>query len=399
MRKLFFLTLLLVLFSACEEKFNRTHLRLNLNVKHSSMLNHVVASGAVVSLKHSQKNSVAYGETNNNGDISFANLDPGFYNLLVVQTLLPEDVEDLSNLNITDSLLFNATANIELLADMSDSIVLTPAFSSKLIIREFYYSGSTMASGDNYLADQYLEIYNNSNMPQSINGLLILEHESYGNGFNPWANIKDSVVIKSIWQIPENTQKNMLLPGKSIVIARDAINHKDDENGNPLSPVNLGKADFEFYVEGTENKDLDSEAENLKEIYSAYRGTDVTFHSRNGGGLLIAESKAHDIEAYVLTHRVKKYNVTGSSFKYFVVIPNGWVLDAIDVLKDENSVLFKRFSDDLDAGFTYNITSGSATCISRRLVSDVNGVKRFMDTNNSSVDFLINQIPKPFLND
>ena len=400
MRKLIYIGFMItIFFNSCIEEFDRNPVSLHLQVNFNTQFSASGVSDIPVKIRHLQKNISLRGYTNANGEVIFENLDPGFYTVSTSITISASKAEQLSQEHFNDSLVLNANKSITLLEPSADTMIIVPALKSNLIIREFYYSGSRTEMGKPYFADQYLELYNNSDKPFDIGGIIISEQESAGYGYNMWSYIKDSVAVDMLWQIPENTERNVLQPGKSIVIARDAIDHKTDPNGNINSPVDLSKADFEFYMSSDDNSDIDSPAENLKEIYTMDRGNDITFYTRFGGGLMILKPETDDMEGYMVNHRIKKYNATGSRFKYVITIPNSWVLDAIDVLENNNSAAFKRFPETLDAGFTYNDKSGTGTCISRKLISDVDGRRVYMDTNNSTYDFLNHQIPNPGLNE
>lgn len=398
MRNTLYILLAAFLFSACVEEFDRQTVDLEVQVVFNAQFGSGIGAFIPVTLKHTQKDLKVSGVTDSHGYIKFQNLDPGFYFLFSSSKIDSETAQVLSDQNYGDSLILNANQLVALLESIKDTLTIVPSFKSKLIIREFYYSGSFTENDKLYYADQYLEIFNNSHEPQNINGLIISTHESTGSGPNAWAYIEDSVVVNLLWQIPVTFEDSILLPGTSIVIAQDAIDHKDDPNGNNLSPVNLSLADLEFYMD-KDNKDLDSPAPNMNELFTMYRGSDVTFYVKFGGGLMLIKPDTRDIESYIRDHYIKKYSASGSSYKNAVLIPKPWILDAVDVLRDRNSEIFKRFTSDLDAGFTYNDESGSGTCVTRKLVSDVNGRKIYMDTNNSTNDFLNHQIPNPFLNE
>ncbi|MFB6342789.1 DUF4876 domain-containing protein [Saccharicrinis sp. FJH62] len=396
MQKIFYIGLILFLLSGCVEQFERDTVSLSLQVTFNETFGSENAVDIPVRIQHMQKDVSLTGHTDSEGMIHFSNLDPGFYTISTNVIISAQKAEELSNKHFEDSLVFNANTYVSLLKSATDTLIIVPAFKSDLIIREYYYSGSRTETGKLYYADQYIELYNNSAKSVDIGGIIIAMHESLGNGYNMWYYIKDSVMVDMLWQIPDH---DVLQPGEGAVIARDAIDHKSDPNGNKYSPVDLSKADFEFYMISDDNSDIDSPAENLKEIYTMDRGNDITFNTRFGGGLMIIRPESVDINTYILNHREKKYNVTGSSFKYAITIPNSWVIDAIDVFQNANSTAYKRFPESIDAGFTYNDDAGTGTCISRKLVSDVDGRKIYMDTNNSTYDFLNHQIPNPNINE
>ena len=386
----------LLLLNACEEPFSPQRNSLELCVAYDNSLGGDVVSGASFTLNHSQKNLTYSGKAGSDGRIVLKALEPGIYTVHVSVTLDAADARARLGYNYSDSLLVQTAKTLHLTNDIKDTIRLFPTFKSKIVIKEFYYNGSKLPSGNAYSSDQYIEIYNNSSEPVNIGGMLIAEHESYGNGFNPWSHINDSVVVKMIWRIPDAGNQSMLLPGQGAVLARDAIDHKNDPNGNPDSPVNLASASFEFYVSGADAGDIVAAAINLAEELFVYRGSDVAFHTRNGGAIMLLQPDTDNLQEWLKYHMVKKYTASGASFTRFAVIPNKWIVDAVDVLLDASSSPYKRFVPEVDAGFTFSPGgSTSGTCIRRKIASRDGERVIYLDTNNSTVDFLNNQIPNP----
>jgi len=269
------------------------------------------------------------------------------------------------------------------------------------VIKEIYYSGSITPAGKIYYADQYLEIFNNTSEIQYADGISVIIHEASNTGANVWENIKDTIVAETIWSIPGNGTQFPVAPGKSIVIAQDGINHKDDPNGNPLSPVNLGNADFEFYAYKDKTTDVDSPTvPNMLEDYSGNEIVkEVTYVVGGGSAIAIARLPGNNDEerkAYIKKHLVAKSFVTGSNVLYFGKVANKYIIDAVETVKDEAHAIYKRFTPELDAGYTY-VASGSRSgkCVRRKIKETVAGRVIYQDTNNSTNDFLKDVAPKP----
>jgi hypothetical protein len=167
-----------------------------------------------------------------------------------------------------------------------------------------------------------------------------------------------------------------------------------------LSPVNLGNADFEFYVLKQPEADLDSPSvPNLIEDLFVFRGNDVAFHV--GGGSALAIAKIHgktneERKAFINKHMVSKTSASGSNSTYYVKIPSACVLDAVEVVLDEARSVYKRFSPELDTGYTL-VSSGSRSgkCIRRKVHGVIYGRTIYQDTNNSTEDFLKDADPRP----
>jgi hypothetical protein len=347
-------------------------------------------NGAKVSFFNQLKSYTIEAVADPDGKIQFSSVEPGFYSITVSHSFSSEG----------KMYYYNGLKNMEVFGNVIDSIRINGSSSSAFVIKEIYYSGSTTPAGKPYSADQYLEIFNNTSEIQYADGISVLEHESYATGENFWANMKDSIVVKMIWTISGNGKQVPVLPGKSILLAQDGINHRDDPNGNPLSPVNLGNADCEFYVLKQPEADVDSPAvPNLIEDLFVFRGNDVVFHVRGGSAFAIAKIPGNTNEerkTYLNKNLVSKASASGSNNTYFVKIANEYVLDAVEVVISEAHAIYKRFPPELDAGYTYVVSgSGSGKCIRRKIKEIANGLVVYQDTNNSTEDFLKDVDPRP----
>ncbi len=390
MKKVLFIASLAFLLVSCLKEPDYHSYQVKFAVDYGTDFPQGQKAGAKVSLFNQIKNYTVEAYTDNNGKIQFSAVEPGFYSVTVSHSY--------SQANKTNYL--NGLKLIQVFGPVSDTIKLNPGRSGPFLIKEFYYSGSTTPAGKPYSADQYIAIVNNTNVTQYADGISVLEHESYGTGVNFWANIKDTIVVKMIWTIPGNGTQVPVLPGKSIVLARNGINHRDDPNGNPLSPVNLARADFEFYVAKQPATDLDSpNVPNLEEDLFVLRGNDVSFHVKGGSAIALAKlpgDTESDRKEYIKKNLVPKSSASGSSTTYYAKIANKYVLDAVEVVFDEAHAIYKRFPPELDAGYTYTPSgSGSGKCIRRKISADINGKVVYQDTNNSTEDFLKDVDPEP----
>ncbi|MDX9882189.1 MAG: DUF4876 domain-containing protein [Prolixibacteraceae bacterium] len=351
-------------------------------------------AGARVSLFNQLKSYTLELTTDWEGKVRFLSIEPGFYSITVIHSFRVGGV----------MVHYNGLKDIAVFDAVSALIRVEGSSTNAFVIREFYYSGSRTPGGKTYPSDQYVEIFNNTGELQYADGLSVLEHESYATGDNFWKNINDTIVVKMVWTIPGNGAQVPVGPGKSIVLACDGINHKDDPNGNPLSPVNLGNADFEFYVYSDTNKDIDSPTiPNLIEDLFVFRGNDVSFHVTGGSALAIAKIPGETPEertAYINRHLVSKETVSGPGTRYYMKVATKYILDAVEVTWDEAHAVYKRFPVNLDAGYTYIVSgSFSGKCIRRKIKEIVNGRAVYQDTNNSTEDFLKDVEPKPKIYD
>lgn len=387
MKKIFPLLALILIVSSCLKEPSIVSYSLDLKVDFGTDIQMANKSGAIVTLSNQQKNYKVSARTDESGKIQFQSLDPGIYSVVVSYT--------------SSSGEYSGQRSISVFSDKTDTIVIKKSVLGTFVIKEFYFAGSRTPAGKSYYADQYIEIFNNTDEVRYADGISVFEHESSGTGVNTWESIKDTIVGQMIWTIPGNGKQYPVQPGRSILIAQDGINHRNDPNGNPLSPVNLGNADFEFYVPTKTNKDIDSPtvANMLDDYLSNTNISEIAFRVQGGSALVIAKLPGNsetERKAYIARNLVVKTSVSGSAAVYYPKIANKYVIDAVETVEDEAHAIYKRLPADIDAGYTY-ITTGSYSgkCIRRKVKEIVSGRVVYQDTNNSTNDFLKDVDPMP----
>ena len=387
MKKIFPLLALILIVSSCLKEPSIVSYSLDLKVDFGTDIQMANKSGAIVTLSNQQKNYKVSARTDESGKIQFQSLDPGIYSVVVSYT--------------SSSGEYSGQRSISVFSDKTDTIVIKKGVLGTFVIKEFYFAGSRTPAGKSYYADQYIEIFNNTDEVRYADGISVFEHESSGTGVNTWESIKDTIVGQMIWTIPGNGKQYPVQPGRSILIAQDGINHRNDPNGNPLSPVNLGNADFEFYVPTKTNKDIDSPtvANMLDDYLSNPNISEIAFRVQGGSALVIAKLPGNsetERKAYIARNLVVKTSVSGSAAVYYPKIANKYVIDAVETVEDEAHAIYKRLPANIDAGYTY-ITTGSYSgkCIRRKVKEIVSGRVIYQDTNNSTDDFLKDVDPMP----
>jgi len=391
MKKLLVIISLLFLFGSCLKEPDYHSYNVSLVVDFGADFPQDRKEGAKVTLFNQLKSYTYEAETDKNGKVQFSSLEPGFYSVTISHSYRSGII----------TYQYNGLKNIDIFDNKADSLKLKESIIGDFLIKEVYYSGSTTPAGKIYYADQYLEIFNNTSEIQYADGISVLIHEASNTGTNMWANIKDTIVAETIWTIPGYGTQVPVEPGKSIVIAQDGINHRDDPNGNPLSPVNLGNADFEFYSYKLNNKDIDSPAvPNLTEDYSGNEIIkEIVYVVGGGSAIAIAKIPGNTDEerkAYINKNLIEKPSSSGSKTTFFAKVANKYLIDAVETVKDEAHAIYKRFPPELDAGYTY-VAAGSRSgkCVRRKVKEITNGRVIYQDTNNSTNDFLKDVDPKP----
>jgi len=305
----------------------------------------------------------------------------------------------------TDEYIFNGVLSKVLLS--KDASVAMPLVLVKntggFIIKEIYFAGSKTTDAKTYYSDQFHEIYNNSNETLYADGLCIAFLEQTPSAPNVWKNADGSDMTSlpttfQQWIIPGTGKEHPVLPGKSIVIAQDGIDHKTDPNGNTLSPVNLAKADWESYVAAS-GKDTDSPGvPNMTLMYTTSTSMVDWLHSVFGYAEIIFRLPV-PWEQFVANPANFKTKPGSTSTTQYLMIPTSYVIDAVEIVYPDETKRNKRLPVTLDAGYTW--IDGGTYCsksIRRKAKLIVDGRVIYRDTNNSSNDFLHDLVPTPWVN-
>jgi len=133
-----------------------------------------------------------------------------------------------------------------------------------LVISEAYlpYPRISSISGSNYTLGQYIEVHNNSFQTLYLDGVVLGRSISWVSGTNQnscedfarWLEDPEGIWTHFFWAFPGNGTTYPLLPGRSAVVAIDAIDHRVIHS----DLLDLSGADFEFI--GAENVDVDNPA-------------------------------------------------------------------------------------------------------------------------------------------
>lgn len=343
-----------------------------------------------VALNNLQKTYIVDGFTDSTGNVSFNRIEPGFYRV----TLAGSFINDLE-VEVHE----NGRGDYDVFSSVTDTIPVYYSTSNPFVIKEYYYSGCLTEAGKSYSADQFVEIYNNSDEVQYVDGLSLVEHESYDIEPYYFSFLEDTIVVRMIWTIPGEGADYPVEPGSSVVLARDAFDHKSDPLGNPLCPVDLGHAEFEFFVYTASGDDIDGAySTNLIEDLFTFRGNDISFHTRGGSAIALVQIPGSDEERkeFIANNLILKDDLT--STRFYGKIPVSFVIDAVEVVWDEAHAVYKRLPIELDAGYTYNPEgSRSGLGLRRKIQNVIDGRVIYKDTNNSTEDFEKAVVPNPWI--
>lgn len=313
------------------------------------------------------------------GTLNVDGIIPGVYTVTVSGESTDETYTYLFNGNLVNVNMYEGNA--------THTLSMTPGKTGPLAFKEIFYCGSRTPKNATYFRDQFYEIYNNSNNVVYLDGLCM------GNMYplTATANIptwdrenqEDYVYFQAIWQVPGSGTDYPLQPGESIIVAQMADNHQRAAL-NPASPVDLSGAEFETYLKTT-SIIKDNPAINM--TLAAYPSKSASLQQWlvtvfGGAYAMFFPEGEIDPNTYVTP--------VGQTTKA-KDIPMSWIIDAVELVNGADKMNLKRVSATLDAGATFVGDTYSGKSVSRKVKSVLpDGRIIYMDTNNSSEDFQVN---------
>ena len=269
------------------------------------------------------------------------------------------------------------------------SLKITPSGEGDFIIEEIFFAGTATPEGKQYFGDQYIKLYNPTNKVLYADGLVLADSEFLTvTKIDYTPNIMaEAFTAGSMVQIPGTGTQYPVQPGKSIVIAEQGINHKEN---NPNS-IDLSKADFEnFYPPRVKDVDGVGVTNNIN-LHGIF-----IFNNRGNRSYVIArfpEGTATATLQYDYEYKVGTKLMQRQALK----IPNNWIVDAVN-LSTKTGFEWIVTSSSLDSGWAYvandeKDTSRYGKSVRRKVLSEKNGKLIFKDTNNSTDDFEILTTP------
>jgi hypothetical protein len=383
---------IILLITGCRKHFEDPQtVSLKVKVLFPEDYNRQPANNVEVTVTNSHNGLKLTAFTSREGIAIFDSLLPGNYRIVALRSVESQEAKEIADME-SSLFLYASEEKQRILENQQTELRLDGGIVGVLIFKEISYAGSGTPAGGSYFSDQFYEIFNNS-----LTDTIYADSLCIGNvGGSPgnqsiqkpygFQGDKNNVYLSNIWMVPglDGTGKSIpILPGKSVIIAQDGINHRTDPLGNPGS-IDLGKgiADWESYVLRVDNKDLDApEVPNLVPIYLGSVGFDwVT--AVFGPGMVIFKHPAPS--------SLPLFTEPGSTSAFtYAQVPNEYILDAVDILANSNAAAFKRMPGAVDAGFTYCSGIYTGESIRRKLITEINGRKVLLDTNNSSEDFTV----------
>ena len=347
--------------------------------------------GKTVSLLNAAGNKFT-AKTDANGVASFSNLVPDVYTLSTSWELTPAEYAALTGDNVVnEGAVVSGNINNQLIKSQETITLSTSlAINRSLVISKVYYAGSKDNKGKNYLAGQFIELYNQSDKTINVAGLYIGLLESNATPAYTLDNLKekfnDSIVVcKQVYRIPTN-KPHELKPGESLVITNSAIDHTVNA---PLER-NLLTADYEAKdAQGKTQNNPDTPA--LELCFSSFAAISKMNLLQSGPCGIVIFRTNKDVKKF---NQIYSYGKTKGSL--WLAVPKRYVIDGVEILKYNPKtggadIATKHLYSELDGGYaTISAVSGYNGEVVYRKTSTrkgKDGHRILQDTNNSLNDF------------
>ena len=288
-------------------------------------------------------------ETDARGGVNVESVIPGIYDIVTGIELsgaeykallrVPVALEDNAQVHIGASRM-----NCRIFEAADLRIPLSASVLKSLLIAKIYYSGTRDNMDRTYTTDSYVEIFNNSDEVQYMDGKYLGLAESVSPAAYPAKDNPDSIYLRQVCRFPGKGTDYPVAPGGSVVIAaRSARDHRT----SAATSVDLSGADFDVLA--------------WPEVYQ--RG-------KTSG------------EMFRRMHRK-------------------FVTDGVECLRKPAQtapdVNTKRLQGDIDAGYIVitAVNGYNHESVERKVARFEGGRYYLTDTNNSSADFVVCTDPTP----
>lgn len=313
---------------------------------------------ATVTLR-AQHHSTTYSDVSRGGFARFS-VPVGQYN---ISAFSRESADD-------EIIIYNGSASVVLTSGQENSVEvdLVVSRSSQLVIKELYVGGCQTDDGSGAFSnDKYVILYNNGDTEFDASDIcfaFIAPENSNStsrylvNGELSYAAEGWIPAMYAIWWFETDV---VIPPYSQIVVAiYGAVNH----TGTYSNSVDLSKAEYYVmydYEAGFNNANAypapsaNIPSSHYLQSYLYVPPTSATARfawpiSNSGPGFFIINCP--DIETE--TQNRSRYDYIYGSGRPTVMIPNDWVVDAVEVFRSDYDNNNKRFPSTMDAGFVYH---------------------------------------------
>ncbi len=273
----------------------------------------------------------------------------------------------------------------------SVELQLSRSETNAIVIKEIYYGGCIGKMGEEYQADQYVTLYNNSSETVYLDKLCVAVVDPANAIESPWMKYTDMsrIPINDLtWQFPGTGNDYPLAPGKETTIATNAVNHTGGEYQHANS-VDLSKVDWGFWDVSLSGQNIEPGVTPLKLIAKLNPNTSKYFLPIWEPTFMIFSLQGISAEDYVsdLNNREPRPQATNQS-KLYLTVPQEWAIDCVECVRSAEMITLKRVPDNLNHTPFY--ISEGAYCgksIVRKKSLGTDGQVIYQDTNNAFDDF------------
>ncbi len=294
----------------------------------------------------------------------------------------------------------NGQTQVDLYADASATVSLDKIYQSALIFRSIYSTGSKQY----YMKESYFEIVNNSDEVQYLDQIIISAPQGNQTAQNAWQANGMSDLYDcgqgSVIAFPGSGHDYPLQPGQVVLVANNAINHKEaysedateEEKAEYAACPDLSNADWEIYLNYNAN-DVDNPAvPNMDVIYYNNKYMFAFGLGVMGRSYLMAKLPEGITPAQFAAEESNVMTEPGSTSSFtYLVIPSKYVIDAVDTYNPNTDNHVPTFLPKDDATGVKCSENYTGKCIRRKVTKIVNGRAYYKDTNDSAADFLNEQ--------
>lgn len=291
------------------------------------------------------------------------------------------------------------TATAELYAEKSVEVKLSKYNQSPLVFKTIYNVGTVTG----YVLDCYVEIVNNSDEVQYLDGVMLADPLANQKAKNAWQEAfpdtyhEGGALNGIVIAFPGSGTDYPLQPGQSVTVADQAMNHKlaygsdESKKDNYAKAPDLSNANFEKFYD---NGDVDNPAvPNMVTVLrrSASAQKMWAFGVAGRAYMLIKLPAGTTPQQYVADENNFTTYPASTATTLYLKIPSKYVLDAVDVYQSTvdpaDHYPFFAATDDatgIPGGAMY-----SSQPVRRKISRTENGRAYYQDTNNSAADFYV----------
>ena len=333
-------------------------------------------------------------ETDARGGVNVESVIPGIYDIVTgielsgaeYKALLraPIALEDNARVHIGASRM-----NCRIFEAADLRIPLSASVLKSLLIAKIYYSGTRDNMDRTYTTDSYVEIFNNSDEVQYMDGKYLGLAESVSPAAYPAKDNPDSIYLRQVCRFPGKGTDYPVAPGGSVVIAaRSARDHRT----SAATSVDLSGADFEVKaMEGSGNPDVPM-------LPLVSNSTNILTLNLISGGLNAVVLFETDEDVLAWPEVYQRGKTSGEMFRR---MHRKFVTDGVECLRKPAQtapdVNTKRLQGDIDAGYIVitAVNGYNHESVERKVARFEGGRYYLTDTNNSSADFVVCTDPTP----